>query len=238
MTRNTTTRWRCRNSCSDTCAPKLRSVNWPPRKVLGCKTRRCTAFLRTERRSRIFHGGHTMPSLKSNRVLQHPGETKSDERQFKSKVNVPENNRRALIDLLNARLVDTIDMQTQAKFAHWNVKGEDFYQLHLLFDSIAEHVEDAVDLIAERVTALGGRANGTARQVAANSSIEEYDLNIVAGMDHVRTLLDRLAAVANASRGAISESDELEDRATSDLFTEVVRTADKDLYFLESHLHS
>jgi len=94
-----------------------------------------------------------MPSLKSNRVLQHPGETKSDERQFKSKVNVPENNRRALIDLLNARLVDTIDMQTQAKFAHWNVKGEDFYQLHLLFDSIAEHVEDAVDLIAERVTA-------------------------------------------------------------------------------------
>jgi starvation-inducible DNA-binding protein len=56
-------------------------------------------------------------------------------------------------------------------------------------------------------------------------------------MDHVRTLLDRLAAVANASRGAISESDELEDRATSDLFTEVVRTADKDLYSLESHLH-
>jgi len=52
-------------------------------------------------------------------------------------------------------------MMTQAKIAHWNVKGEDLYQLHLLFDSIAEHVEDAIDLIAERVTALGGRANGT-----------------------------------------------------------------------------
>ena len=105
-----------------------------------------------------------MPSLTSNRVLKHPG-AKSDERLFESKVSIPENNRRALIALLNARLADAIDMQTQAKFAHWNVKGDDFYQLHLLFDSIAEHVEDAVDLIAERVTALGGRANGTARQV-------------------------------------------------------------------------
>src|SRR5512146_2879308 len=178
-----------------------------------------------------------MPSLTSNRVLKHPG-SKSDERLFASKISVPEDNRRTLIDLLNARLADAIDMQTQAKFAHWNVKGEDFYQLHLLFDTIAEHMEDAVDLIAERITALGGRANGTARQVASASSLKEYELDIVAGMDHVRTLLDRLAAVANASRGAINESDELEDRATSDLFTEVVRTADKDLYFLESHLHS
>src|SRR6478672_10856329 len=51
--------------------------------------------------------------------------------------------------------------------------------IHLLYDSIAEHVEEAVDLVAERVTALGGRANGTARQVAANSSIKEYDLNVM-----------------------------------------------------------
>ena len=177
-----------------------------------------------------------MPSLKSNRVLQHPGEAKSDERQFESKVNVPEKNRRTLIDLLNARLSDTIDMQTQAKFAHWNVKGEDFYQLHLLFDSIAEHVENAVDLIAERVTALGGRANGTARQVAANSSIEEYDLNVMHGMDHVRALLKSLASVANASREAIKQCASLGDDATADVFTEIVRAADKDIYFLQSHL--
>jgi starvation-inducible DNA-binding protein len=177
-----------------------------------------------------------MPKLNSNRVLKHPGSPKSDERLFESKVNVPENNRRALIDLLNNRLADTIDMQTQAKFAHWNVKGEDFYQLHLLFDSIAEHVEDAVDLVAERVTALGGRANGTARQVAANSSIKEYDLNVMHGMDHVRALLDRLSDVANAARQAIKQCASLGDDATADVFTEIVRAADKDIYFLQSHL--
>jgi len=81
-----------------------------------------------------------MPSLTSDRVLKHPGSSKSDERIFDTKLNIPENNRRPLIALLNARLADTIDMQTQAKFAHWNVKGEDFYQLHLLFDSISEHL--------------------------------------------------------------------------------------------------
>jgi starvation-inducible DNA-binding protein len=176
-----------------------------------------------------------MPSITSNRVLKHPG-AKSDERLFESKVSIPENNRRALIDLLNARLADTIDLQTQAKFAHWNVKGEDFYPLHLLFDSIAEHVEDAVDLIAERITALGGRANGTARQVVANSSIKEYDLNVMHGMDHVRALLDRLAAVANAARKTIDQCDDLQDKASSDVFTEIVRAADKDIYFLQSHL--
>jgi starvation-inducible DNA-binding protein len=176
-----------------------------------------------------------MPSLKSNRVLKHPG-AKSDERQFESKVGVPDNNRRSLVDLLNARLADTIDLQTQAKFAHWNVKGENFYQLHLLFDSIAEHVEDAVDLIAERVTALGGRANGTARQVAANSSIKEYDLNVIHGMDHVRALLDHLAQVASAARRAIEQCNNLGDQATADVFTEIVRAADKDIYFLQSHL--
>jgi starvation-inducible DNA-binding protein len=185
--------------------------------------------------NRPFLGG-TMSRANESRVLKHPGSTR-EAAMIESKISISDNNRRKLVELLNARLADTIDMQTQMKFAHWNVKGENFYQLHLLFDTIAEHMEDAVDLIAERITALGGRANGTARQVASASSLKEYDLDIVAGMDHVRTLLDRLAAVANASRGAISESDELEDRATSDLFTEVVRTADKDLYFLESHLH-
>lgn len=178
-----------------------------------------------------------MPQLNRKQVLKHPGAGKQTT-VFESKIDIPEQNRQKLIDLLNARLADTLDLQTQTKFAHWNVKGNDFYQLHLLFDSIAEHLEDAVDLIAERVTALGGRADGTVRQVAANSSIQEYDLEVVRGMDHVRVLSDRLATVANAVREAIDKADDLEDQGTSDLFTQIVRVADKDLYFLESHLQA
>ena len=175
-----------------------------------------------------------MAQLKDRTILKHFDSNPSH--MFESRVNIPAESRRALIELLNARLVDTIDLQTQAKFAHWNVKGHDFYQLHLLFDSIAEHLEEGVDLIAERITALGGRADGTARQAAANSSLKEYDLNALNGMEHVRVLADRLASLSNAAREAIDRSDDLGDKGTSDLFTEIVRAADKDLYFLESHL--
>lgn len=177
-----------------------------------------------------------MTQVKEKVILKHFGS--NPRHMFESRINIPTESRHALIELLNARLVDTIDLQTQAKFAHWNVKGHDFYQLHLLFDSIAQHLEDGVDLIAERITALGGRANGTARQAAANSSLEEYDLNALNGIEHVRVLADRLASLSNAAREAIDLSDELGDKGTSDLFTEIVRTADKDLYFLESHLQS
>jgi starvation-inducible DNA-binding protein len=181
-----------------------------------------------------MEGITTMAQLKEKVNLKHFGSTSTA--MFESMVNIPAESRRALIELLNARLVDAIDLQSQTKFAHWNVKGRDFYQLHLLFDSIAEHLEEGVDLIAERITALGGRANGTARQAAANSSLKEYDLNALNGMEHVRALADRLASLSNATREAIDRSDDLGDKGTSDLFTEIVRTADKDLYFLESHL--
>ena len=77
-------------------------------------------------------------------------------RAFPSSVGVLESNRQALTTLLNLRLADTADLHSQVKWAHWNVKGKDFYQLHLLFDSIAEHLADHIDTIAERITSLGG----------------------------------------------------------------------------------
>ncbi|MCU1311756.1 MAG: starvation/stationary phase protection protein Dps [Candidatus Angelobacter sp.] len=162
----------------------------------------------------------------------------AEQRTFETRIDIEDESREQVIAILNSRLADSLDVQTQTKFAHWNVKGNDFYQLHLLFDEIAEHLEDAVDLIAERATALGGRANGTVRQAAKNSQIEEYDLDAVKGMDHVRALSDRLATFANICRGTIDETDELGDKATADVFTEIVRQADKDLYFLESHIQA
>lgn len=155
---------------------------------------------------------------------------------FDTRIDVEE--RAEIIALLNARMADTLDVQTQAKFAHWNVKGNDFYQLHLLFDKVAECLENWVDMLAERATALGGRANGTLRQSAAASSIEEYPTETVKGMDHVRALSDRLGALTNAYREAIDKSDDLEDKGTADLFTELTREADQNLYFLESHIQA
>src|SRR5690242_11065804 len=93
---------------------------------------------------------------------------------FKTKNDLPEATRVKAVELLNARLADCIDLQTQTKQAHWNVKGPNFIALHELFDKINEEVEDYVDDIAERAVQLGGVAEGTARMVAKRSSRAEY----------------------------------------------------------------
>lgn len=160
------------------------------------------------------------------------------ERIFPTSIDIPEKKRQEVIDLLNARLADTLDLKTQAKQAHWNVKGKEFFQLHELFDSVATHLEEATDLIAERVTALGGTALGTARIAAAASSLPEYDLDAVKGEEHVKALVQRLSKLATGVRKAIDQAGELGDQGTADLFTQVVREADKDLWFLEAHLQA
>jgi len=141
-----------------------------------------------------------------------------------------------LTQLLNERLADTIDLFNQTKHAHWNVKGPEFMQLHELFDGIAERVEEDCDLLAERVVTLGGTAQGTTRQSAASSTIGEYDLNAADGPEHVRALATQVAKLAASIRSAIQQSNELGDPTTADLFTEISRSLDKDLWFLEAHL--
>ena len=119
-----------------------------------------------------------------------------------------------------------------------DVKGPSFIALHELFDDVAEIVEGHADSIAERITALGGRADGTARVSAAQSKLQEYPLEITAGMDHAAALSDRLAAFGKLVRDAINSTAEAGDADTSDLFTEVSRDIDKQLWFVEAHLQA
>src|SRR3954452_3540321 len=107
------------------------------------------------------------------------------ERKFETRIDIAEGSREQLIQLLNARLADTFDLYSQLKQAHWNVKGSDFIQLHLLYDQVAESVIECVDTSAERATTLGGLALGTARMAAEPSSLDEYPLGAVDGMNTV-----------------------------------------------------
>jgi len=157
-------------------------------------------------------------------------------RMYKSSVGTIESNRQATIALLNARLADSVDLRSQVKWAHWNVKGMHFMQLHLLFDSVAGHLEEHTDTIAERIVALGGVANGTAREAAAKSGLKEADLSASDGASQLKWLVHNVAHHANALRQAVNESDDLGDKITADLFTSVTRELDKDLWFLEAHL--
>jgi starvation-inducible DNA-binding protein len=139
-------------------------------------------------------------------------------------------------NLLNQHLADLSDLYSQTKQAHWNVKGMQFIALHELFDELAGEILGYVDMVAERVTALGGYAMGTARMAAANSQLEEFPLDANDGAAAVKALVDRYAMAAANVRAAIDAADEAGDMATSDLFTEVSRALDKSLWFLEAHL--
>lgn len=159
-------------------------------------------------------------------------------RSFSTSVDIPLERRRKINVALNQHLADSFDLLSQVKQAHWNVKGSDFWQLHKLFDEVAEEVAEWVDQIAERVTALGGYATGTVRMAAASSTLPEFPTDITESMDYVKAVAARLSAFTNSAREAIDQTDELGDANTADLFTEISRCADKYLYFLEAHLQS
>ncbi len=155
---------------------------------------------------------------------------------YKTKNDISEKTRMAVVTLLNARLADTVDLMHQAKQAHWNVKGPSFIALHKLFDEIVDAAEDYMDLLAERVVQLGGTAEGTIQVAAQRSVLKEYPLQMSAERDHVAALSSALAAFGKSVRQAIDQSDELGDRDTADIFTEISRGTDKYLWFVEAHL--
>lgn len=154
---------------------------------------------------------------------------------FSTHIDLPEDSRAAMIDLLNKNLAAAFDLHSQTKQAHWNVKGMQFIALHEMFDELAGAVLADVDMIAERITALGGEARGTVRMAAENSFLPELPEDY-AGHDVVCALVERYAAVGAAAREGIDAADQAGDMATSDLFTEVARNIDKHLYFLEAHV--
>jgi len=154
---------------------------------------------------------------------------------FKTKNDLPDDTRAKVIDLLNARLADAIDLQSQTKQAHWNVKGPNFIALHQLFDRISEDAGENVDEIAERVVQLGGVAEGTVRMAAKRTSLSEYPTNTVDGRSHVEALSSVMAAFGKSVRRAVAEANNLGDLDTAEMFTEISCGIDKWLWLVEAH---
>lgn len=139
------------------------------------------------------------------------------------------------MELLQDRLADGIDLALVIKQAHWNLKGPQFIGIHLMLDRFRDEVSEWNDMMAERIVQLGGTARGTVQEVGKRTALKPYPTDIYAISDHVAALIERYAAVANAVRKNIDDSDDAGDIGTSDLFTEVSRGLDKQLWFLEAH---
>lgn len=155
---------------------------------------------------------------------------------FSTALELATGERSELIGMLQQHMADTHELYDQTKVAHWNVKGENFWALHKLFDELAEMIHPFIDSMAERITLLGGFARGTSSQTAAATNIEEFPEGPQDGETYLRELQARYAQLADDSRKHAEAAAE-DDPTTEDLFIEVSRTADQALYFIEAHLH-
>jgi starvation-inducible DNA-binding protein len=153
---------------------------------------------------------------------------------YRTRNDLSDNARKASIALLQGRLADAVDLGTQAKQAHWNVKGPQFIALHGLFDTVADAALDWTDTIAERLVSLGGVAEGTAAIAAERSSLPRYPLKASSGPEHIDAMAEAISSFGKLVRGNAAETAEA-DTNTSDLFTEVSRAADKQLWMVEAH---
>ena len=155
---------------------------------------------------------------------------------YRTRIDLDEGTRHQLVALLNQTLANTSDLYSQTKQAHWNVKGKDFYQLHLLYDELAEKLEEPLDLVAERVVLLGGYARGTVRMAAAGSGLSPWPGPDAADPSFLATLADRWAEYARHIREADEKADEIGDPATVNLYDEITNIADRGLWFIEGHM--
>ncbi|WP_294532721.1 DNA starvation/stationary phase protection protein Dps [uncultured Rhodoblastus sp.] len=139
------------------------------------------------------------------------------------------------IESLNRHLAAAIDLHGQLKQAHWNVRGPNFIAIHLLFDQVAGKILAYGDLIAERARGLGGAAEGTVQVAARLSFLIVYPLGVADEQEHVYAVSGALAAFGESAREAIERATTSGDADTADLFTEISRGVDQQLWLVESH---
>jgi len=178
------------------------------------------------------------PGGTSQQTTQMQGGAQLQSQLYSTQNYLPESVRVEVIRGLNQTLADSTILMTQAKFAHWNLKGRDFFGLHALFDEVAEMFEDHVDDVAERITALGGQALGTAGAAVANRQVPSIPYDAVTGLEYVEILASQLAIHDAQLHQAIEVANGYDDVDTVDLLNEISREVSKQLWFLEAHLQT
>ena len=155
---------------------------------------------------------------------------------YKTPSSLSESVRASVASTLNQRLADGLDLHSQIKVAHWNIRGPQFPSLHPLFEQFAIQLAVRNDEIAERAVTLGGHAIGTARQVAKGSRLPEYPTETTRDLEHVKALADRIDVYLEGVRESRKLAEQHGDTDTYDLLSAVVSELEKNNWFLRATL--
>lgn len=156
---------------------------------------------------------------------------------YASRIDIPLEIRAYVTTMLNQTLACTVDLRSQVKQASWNVKGRASVQLRALFATVAVELDAYTDLLSERIAVLGGVVRGTVRIAATQSALPEYPGDLVEGDAHVCALAERFAHYTRVIRACIAHATDVEDADTANIYTDISRGADKQLWIFEAHLH-
>lgn len=156
--------------------------------------------------------------------------------RYRSHVGLPADVRSAIVDDLQVVLAGAVDLGSQLKHAHWNVRGEGFHAAHVMFDAFADHARTWSDELAERIAQLGAVAHGTVRAAAERSPLPECDVRAVLVAEHIRSLTTQYGLLGAIVRSRTTTRDAMRDPVTFDLYARVLASLERDLWMLDSHL--
>jgi starvation-inducible DNA-binding protein len=151
-------------------------------------------------------------------------------------IGLAANTTQVSVAAMNATLVILIDIAAAVKQAHWTIRGPNFISIHELLDELRSRLDDHVDTLAERIVALRGVPTGALQEVVEATVLPPYGIARTSVQEHLGALADRLSSIVSQARARIDETADAGDQVSADVFTEVTRGLDKDLWFLEAHL--
>lgn len=148
---------------------------------------------------------------------------------MKPNIGLTEKKLGSVCDLLNNCLADTHILYFKLRKFHWNVMGDNFMELHKLFESHYEQVQQAIDEIAERVSQLGGIAIGTTSEFSKNSSLKESPgINPANNLDMIKELLaDHESIIKSLRKGIDDCAEKYSDQGTADFLTALIQDHEK-----------
>ena len=153
----------------------------------------------------------------------------------KLNIGISEADRKHIADGLSHLLADSYTLYLKTHYFHWNVTGPMFQTLHLMFETQYTELALAVDLVAERIRALGHFAPGSYSEYAKLSSIKETQ-GIPKAKDMIRELVEGQEAVVRTARSIFAAAEKAADEATADLLTQRIQLHEKTAWMLRSLL--
>ena len=156
---------------------------------------------------------------------------------MKIDIGISEANRTKVAQGLSHLLADSYTLYLKTHKFHWNVTGPMFQTLHLMFETQYTELATAVDLIAERIRALGFFAPGSYVEFVKLSSIKESE-GVPKAEEMIRELVEGQEAVVRTARSIFPTAEEANDEATADLLTQRIQLHEKTAWMLRSLLDS